>query len=119
MNARLGFSIAAHLDPDVLIIDEVLSVGDMAFQERCVERMEDFKRRGVAIVFVSHNLQAISNLCDKTLLLGRPRGLLGSTADVLEQYVRSAETQVPSPTAEVAIPQVLTQGRSQRDRYHG
>src|SRR5207248_9465421 len=63
MNARLGFSIAAHLNPDVLIIDEVLSVGDMSFQQRCVERMADFKRRGTVIVFVSHNLQAVADLC--------------------------------------------------------
>jgi lipopolysaccharide transport system ATP-binding protein len=62
MNARLGFSIAAHLSPDVLIIDEVLSVGDMAFQEKCVQRMRQFKRDGVTIVFVSHNLQAVSAL---------------------------------------------------------
>ena len=59
MNARLGFSIAAHLNPDVLIIDEVLSVGDMAFQGKCLDRMRVFKREGVTIVFVSHNLQAV------------------------------------------------------------
>jgi lipopolysaccharide transport system ATP-binding protein len=69
MNARLGFSIAAHLRPDALIIDEVLSVGDMAFQERCVERMVDFKRQGAAIVFVSHNLEAVRRLCDNALHL--------------------------------------------------
>src|SRR5205085_2393212 len=59
MNARLGFSIAANLQPDVMIIDEVLSVGDMAFQSRCVERMRQFLRDGVSVVFVSHNLQAV------------------------------------------------------------
>ncbi|PYR53741.1 MAG: hypothetical protein DMF95_02820, partial [Acidobacteria bacterium] len=59
MNARLGFAIAVNLDPEVLIIDEVLSVGDMGFQRRCVQRMREFKRNGVSIVFVSHNLQAV------------------------------------------------------------
>jgi lipopolysaccharide transport system ATP-binding protein len=64
MNARLGFSIAAHLEPHVLLIDEVLAVGDMGFQQRCIERMHAFKRQGVAIVFVSHNLQAVATLCE-------------------------------------------------------
>ena len=71
MNARLGFSIAAHLDPDVLVIDEVLGVGDGRFQERCLERLRVLKARGVTLVFVSHNLQAVEMLCDRTLLLGR------------------------------------------------
>src|SRR5437763_13048636 len=75
MNARLGFSIAAHLSPDVLLIDEVLAVGDMAFQERCFARMRQFRSEGVAIVFVSHNLHAVADLCDRVLLLdgGMPR----------------------------------------------
>ena len=90
MNARLGFSIAAHLNPDVLIIDEVLSVGDMAFQERCVNRMRAFKRDGVTIVFVSHNLQAVSDLCDKALYLKRQSRALGPTAEVIDKYVREA-----------------------------
>jgi len=80
MSARLGFSIAAHLNPDVLIIDEVLSVGDMAFQRRCVERMEDFRRQGVAIVFVSHQLQAIATLCGQALYLQQEVRAIGPTA---------------------------------------
>src|SRR5207248_1473474 len=59
MNARLGFSIAAHLSPDVLIIDEVLSVGDAAFQERCTTRMQSLIAEGIPLVFVSHNLPAV------------------------------------------------------------
>ncbi len=90
MNARLGFSIAAHLDPDVLIIDEVLSVGDMAFQQRCVHRMGEFKRQGVTIVFVSHNLQAVSQLCDRALYLRRKPLALGPASDVIDAYVRDA-----------------------------
>src|SRR5882672_7362007 len=69
MHARLGFSVAAHLDPDVLLIDEVLSVGDLAFQEKCYERMQRFARSGIAIVFVSHNLSAISTLCSRVLVM--------------------------------------------------
>jgi lipopolysaccharide transport system ATP-binding protein len=69
MNARLGFAVAANLDPEVLLIDEVLSVGDLAFQEKCYERMQRFARSGIAIVFVSHNLSAISALCSRVLVL--------------------------------------------------
>ncbi len=69
MNARLGFAVAAHLNPEVLIIDEVLSVGDLAFQERCYERMQAFVKSGIAVVLVSHNLSAISTLCDRTMVL--------------------------------------------------
>ena len=91
MSARLGFSIAAHLDPDVLIIDEVLSVGDMPFQRRCVERMQEFKARGVGIIFVSHHLQAVVDLCDTALFLQREMRAIGPVAEVMERYVQSTE----------------------------
>jgi lipopolysaccharide transport system ATP-binding protein len=89
MNARLGFSIAANLEPDALIIDEVLSVGDMAFQQRCIDRMRDFKRAGTAIVFVSHNLQAVVSLCDRALHLKGSVQALGRPEEVLAKYVTS------------------------------
>jgi len=91
MNARLGFSIAAHLEPDVLLIDEVLSVGDMGFQQRCIDRMADFKKQGATIVFVSHNLQAVANLCDRALYLHGGVRALGPARDVIEQYVRAVD----------------------------
>jgi len=72
MNARLGFSIATQVDPDVLVIDEVLAVGDYHFQQKCYARLEEFRRNGAAIVFVSHNVQVITELCDRALLL-RPK----------------------------------------------
>jgi lipopolysaccharide transport system ATP-binding protein len=71
MNARLGFAIAAHLDPDVLIIDEVLSVGDVGFQEKCVARMRQLLARGIPLVFVSHNLSAVIQLCTRAILIDR------------------------------------------------
>jgi lipopolysaccharide transport system ATP-binding protein len=71
MNARLGFAIAAHLDPDVLIIDEVLSVGDVGFQEKCVTRMRELLARGIPLVFVSHNLSAVVQLCTRAILIDR------------------------------------------------
>ena len=99
MNARLGFSIAAHLDPEVLIIDEVLSVGDSAFQDRCVKRMEEFKRQGVTIVFVSHNLQSVAALCDRAVLLQRQVQLIGTADEVLHAYVQNQSASSPPSSA--------------------
>jgi lipopolysaccharide transport system ATP-binding protein len=87
MNARLGFAIAAHVDPDVLLIDEVLAVGDFSFQQKCYERLERFRRDGIPIAFVSHNMQAIASLCDRVLLLRSGlEPLLGAVPDVLAEY---------------------------------
>jgi lipopolysaccharide transport system ATP-binding protein len=91
MNARLGFSIAAHLDPDVLIIDEVLAVGDRGFQQKCQTRMEEFRNRGVAIVFVSHQLPAVLQLCRNALLLDHGRtAAVGPSTEVVAQYCAQA-----------------------------
>jgi lipopolysaccharide transport system ATP-binding protein len=87
MNARLGFAVAAHVDPDVLLIDEVLAVGDFAFQQKCYERLAEFRRNGAAIVFVSHNMQAIVSLCDSAMLLRPGRGaLIGSVGEMAARY---------------------------------
>ena len=100
MNARLGFAIAAHLNPDVLLIDEVLGVGDTAFQAKCVERMRQFKKAGVAIAFVSHNLQAVAELCDSAILLrgGRIQDH-GDSQSVLASYVRSLGTSTTTSSS--------------------
>jgi len=97
MNARLGFSIAAHLNPHVLIIDEVLSVGDAAFQERCLNRMFEFRERGVTIVFVSHDLQAVSTLCHRALYLQHEVRALGPTPEVIGAYLRDSTVRAAPP----------------------
>ncbi len=71
MIARLGFSVAVHLDPQVLLIDEVLAVGDEEFQKRCIAKMDAFRARRVTIVFVSHNLDAVEKICDRVALLDK------------------------------------------------
>ena len=69
MYVRLGFSIAAHLDPDVLLLDEVLAVGDASFQRKCIQRITELKQNGTTIVFISHDLRAVQQLCDRVILL--------------------------------------------------
>jgi lipopolysaccharide transport system ATP-binding protein len=96
MNARLGFAIAAHLDPDILLIDEVLSVGDMAFQEKCINRMKSFKASGVSIIFVSHNMQAVSDLCDNAISLRSSVQAYGPAQDVIQSYVTSMGSDAAS-----------------------
>jgi ABC-type polysaccharide/polyol phosphate transport system ATPase subunit len=87
MYLRLGFSIAAHLDPDILLLDEVLAVGDAAFQSRCIERIHQLRRDGTTIVFVSHNLGAVESLCDRVFLLRKGEIFRsGPPRDVISEY---------------------------------
>ncbi len=89
MYLRLGFAIAAHLDPDILLLDEVLAVGDAAFQVKCQDRIKQLKRDGRTIVFVSHNLSAVESLCDRVLLADHGRILMsGPPKEVINGYGR-------------------------------
>jgi homopolymeric O-antigen transport system ATP-binding protein len=92
MYARLGFAVAAHVDPDVLLVDEVLSVGDVAFQDRSIRKMLSFRDSGRAILFVSHNLSAVEMMCQRTVWLehGRVRAA-GPTADVVRAYLDAVD----------------------------
>jgi lipopolysaccharide transport system ATP-binding protein len=93
MYARLGFSVAAHVNPDVLIVDEVLSVGDYVFQRKCVERMREVIRSGATVLFVSHNLKTVTEFCQRCLLLDRGRMLMtGSPTEVIQSYMNSTRT---------------------------
>jgi len=87
MVARLGFSIATEVNPDILLIDEILSVGDEHFKKKCDERMSDFRERGVAIILVSHNMSDIRAMCNKVLWLdhGVPK-MYGEPDQVVEAY---------------------------------
>lgn len=88
MHARLGFSVAAHVEPDILLVDEVLSVGDYLFQKKCVEKMNQVIKRGATVVFVSHNLRAVADLCDRSLLLDHGQIVEdGNTNDVIQSYM--------------------------------
>lgn len=87
MHARLGFAIAAHVSPQVMLVDEVLSVGDRVFRSRCMERMNRFLKQGVAIVFVSHDLGSVGRFCDRTLVLDRGQErFCGPSAEAIARY---------------------------------
>ena len=87
MYARLGFSVAIHTSPDILLIDEVLAVGDWAFQQKCYDEMKKYKQRGTTIIFVSHNMDAIRSMCEKGILLDRGETVLeGTTEKVINGY---------------------------------
>ena len=93
MYVRLAFSIAAHLEPDILIVDEVLAVGDAAFQKKCLGKMNDVsKKEGRTILFVSHNIQAIQKLCNKGLYLIKGKShSFGDIDDIIGNYLQSGE----------------------------
>jgi lipopolysaccharide transport system ATP-binding protein len=101
MYVRLAFAVAAHLEPEILIVDEVLAVGDTAFQKKCLGKMQAVAQgQGRTVLFVSHNLQAIEHLCARTLHLENGRVMaLGNTATVVAEYLRRSATPKSSPTA--------------------
>jgi lipopolysaccharide transport system ATP-binding protein len=88
MFVRLAFAVAAHLDPEILIVDEVLAVGDLAFQKKCLGKMEDVGKDGRTVLFVSHNLGIVKNLCQRCIVLGRGKLLFdGTVDDAIDYYV--------------------------------
>jgi lipopolysaccharide transport system ATP-binding protein len=96
MQTRLGFAVAAHLDPEILLVDEVLAVGDAAFQKKCLGKMHDVAKGGRTVLFVSHNMGSISQLCGRAMWLDRGRlRLSGSPSEVVDRYL-SAGTHTAS-----------------------
>ena len=103
MTVRLAFAVAAHLDPEILLIDEVLAVGDTEFQKKCLGKMEDVTKEGRTVLFISHNMFAVQNLCERAMLLESGRlSAIGSVGDVVRRYLagdakRSGEMCWSSP----------------------
>jgi lipopolysaccharide transport system ATP-binding protein len=102
MRVRLAFAVAAHLQPEILLVDEVLAVGDIEFQRKCIGRMERVARDGRTVLLVSHNLGTVRALCQRVLLLERGRlARLGPAADVVEEYL--ANHAVTAADQEIAL----------------
>jgi lipopolysaccharide transport system ATP-binding protein len=100
MIARLGFSVVVHLSPEILLIDEVLAVGDEGFQGKCMRKMAEFRVSGTTMVFVSHNLAAVESICDRVALLEAGRlAALGPPKDVIAEYVHRVRAAEPPGAA--------------------
>src|ERR1700716_1785918 len=89
MYVRLAFAVAAHLEPEILLVDEVLAVGDVQFQKKCLGKMKEVGSHGRTIVFVSHNVNAIASLCTSAMVLAEGRSVYFSDniQDALRQYI--------------------------------
>jgi lipopolysaccharide transport system ATP-binding protein len=102
MRVRLAFAVAAHLEPEILLVDEVLAVGDVAFQKKCLGKMGDVAKEGRTVLFVSHNMHAVRNLCARAMLLEEGRKVAdGDVDDVMAVYLSDTEQQ---PEATIDLP---------------
>ena len=89
MYMRLAFSIAINVDAEILLIDEILAVGDQHFQERCYEKMMELKKEGKTMVFVTHSMSAVKKFCDRAVWLSNGRVRMdGNTEDVVNEYLK-------------------------------
>ena len=103
MVVRLGFAIAAHVQPEVLLLDEVLSVGDLAFEQRCFGRISELKAQGTTMIFVSHDLDAVQKLCDRVVLLRDGRvASEGEPAEIIRRYRTEVISGAPQPSRDGA-----------------
>ncbi|MFN3234212.1 MAG: ABC transporter ATP-binding protein [Gammaproteobacteria bacterium] len=88
MLAKLGFSVVAQLDPEIILIDEVLAVGDVKFQKKCIDKMMEFKRRGVTMVFVSHSMEDVNLICDRVLWIENHKiQSVGKPSELTQDYL--------------------------------
>lgn len=93
MLARLGFAVAAHLEPKILLVDEALAVGDAAFRAKCLDKIREFRRNGVTMVFVSHELSQLEQMCDRVALLADHRiAYVGAVAEAIRRYADGGAT---------------------------
>jgi lipopolysaccharide transport system ATP-binding protein len=94
MSVRLGFAVAAHLEPEILVVDEVLSVGDANFQRKCLGKMSSISKDGRTILFVSHNMPSVQALCERAILLDKGRLVLaGASGEVIERYLNTQQSE--------------------------
>lgn len=103
MYARLGFAIAAHVDPQILLVDEVLAVGDYAFQTKCYARMDELRAKGTSLIFISHNFEAVRRVCNRGLVMYRGEAIFQGTAEeavvaysnILRRAARTSQATIP------------------------
>lgn len=118
MNVRLGFAIAAHLQPEVLIVDEVLAVGDAVFQKKCLGKMQDVSREGRTVLFVSHDLTSVRRLCNRSVLMSKGQAInVGLTSDIVSEYLaRESVLTPPGETIDLSTARRKGNGVAKIDR---
>lgn len=110
MYARLGFAIAAHVDPQIFLVDEVLAVGDYAFQQRCYARMDELREQGTSLILVSHNMEAVRRVCEKGLVMYRGEDIFhGSSAEAVVAYSDALREAARKTQAEVPVEEGISQ----------
>jgi lipopolysaccharide transport system ATP-binding protein len=109
MYVRLAFAVAAHLEPEILIVDEVLAVGDSEFQGKCLGKMRDVSSHGRTVLFVSHSMAAVGALCTRAIMLKHGRlAMEGSTEDVIAAYQHESMTSAPQESSLLEVPRTGT-----------
>jgi len=117
MYVRLAFAVAAHLEPEILLVDEVLAVGDAAFQKKCLGKMGDVAKGGRTVLFVSHNLSAINQLCPRTILLDNGRVVRdGATGETLQCYA-AMMTSADDPKGNLSSPRLRLSESNPHSRF--
>lgn len=97
MNVRLGFAVAAHLEPEILIVDEVLAVGDADFQKKCIEKMQDVASKGRTVLFVSHNMSSVARLTDRCIVIDKGSvAKSGPTREAIDFYLYNGQVKMPA-----------------------
>jgi len=120
MHVRLGFAIAIHSEPDIMLVDEILAVGDARFQRKCLDRIREMRKRGVSFILVTHNMHTVDAMCDRAVLLDRGRVVaIGPPGDVVAQYEIAAHRgnsgRARSISPNGTLPQLMKYCDSQND----
>ncbi|HWC00676.1 MAG TPA: ABC transporter ATP-binding protein [Bryobacteraceae bacterium] len=119
MYARLGFSVACHVDPDVLLVDEVLSVGDYHFQQKCFDKMREFVQRGTTLIFISHNMTAVTSLCKSALVLRKGEAVyMGDVSTAVQKYHSFYDEISGSKEVQVISAQLRSGRGEEREVFH-
>ena len=119
MYVRLGFAVAAHLEPEILLVDEVLAVGDAAFQVQCIERLNQLRQAGTTMIFISHDLTSIEKLCDRVALMQRGHLVAtGAPHEVVVEYQKMAATSHAAIVADATERTAAGSARIERVTFH-
>lgn len=119
MYVRLGFAVAAHLEPEILLVDEVLAVGDAAFQVQCIERLNQLRQAGTTMIFISHDLTSIEKLCDRVALMQRGQLVAtGAPHEVVVEYQKMAATSHAAIVADATVATAAGSARIERVTFH-